>query len=171
MEQTATTKPRSLALGAAVSVIIVILLGAVAISRHSPSSHPEKSDTSAPKGQLAAQLAMPVPGNVCASCGTVEIIRVVEVRDNALRAGAGSAGGALSGNDHAGGKGSPTTPGAPDGSLSGNETEKNAQKRVSYRVTVRMDDASLRTVAQATAPSVAVGDRVRIANGALVEPY
>jgi outer membrane lipoprotein SlyB len=116
-----------------------------------------------------------VPDSDCASCGTVEAIRIFEVRGNVtgLRAGAGGAGGALIGNDHgsASGKGGLTTLGAADGSLAGSEIESNAQKRVRYRVTVRMDDASFRTVSQSTAPTVAVGDRVRIANGALVARY
>jgi hypothetical protein len=40
--------------------------------------------------------------------------------------------------------------------------------RLSYRVTVRMADGSYRTLAQPTPPSVAVGDRVRVAEGVVV---
>jgi hypothetical protein len=40
--------------------------------------------------------------------------------------------------------------------------------RISYRVTVRMADGSYRTLAQPDPPSVGVGDRVRIAEGAVV---
>ena len=58
--------------------------------------------------------------------------------------------------------------GAAGGALAGNEIEKNVKKHYSYRVTVRMDDGSFRTVSQSTAPAVEVGRRVRIANGALV---
>ncbi|MFO1362163.1 MAG: hypothetical protein U1F45_06750 [Burkholderiales bacterium] len=39
--------------------------------------------------------------------------------------------------------------------------------RTSYRVTVRMADGSYRTLAQPTPPTVGVGDRVRIADGAV----
>lgn len=39
--------------------------------------------------------------------------------------------------------------------------------RTSYRVTVRMTDGSYRTLAQSTPPTVGVGDRVRIADGAV----
>lgn len=40
--------------------------------------------------------------------------------------------------------------------------------QTSYRVTVRMTDGSYRTLAQSTPPTVGVGDRVRIADGAVV---
>jgi outer membrane lipoprotein SlyB len=154
-------------------VIIVSLLGVLAIGLRSPGTQAEKSEVSAPKKRVAPELAVPVPDSDCASCGTVEAIRIFEVRGNVtgLRAGAGGSGGALNGNDRGSGKGGLTTLGAGDGALAGSEIENNAQKRVRYRVTVRMDDASFRTVSQSTAPSVAVGDRVRIANGALVARY
>jgi outer membrane lipoprotein SlyB len=147
LDNTATGKPRPLVLGAAVSVIIVSLLGAVAISGLLSGAHSEKSEASAPKNRMTSELTIPLrdSDSVCASCGTVEAVRVVEVRGNIA----------------------PTILGAAGGALDGSEIEKNVQKRVSYRVTVRMDDGSFRTVSQPTVPSVAVGDRVRIANGAL----
>ncbi len=40
--------------------------------------------------------------------------------------------------------------------------------RTSYRITVRMTDGSYRTLAQPTPPNVGVGDRVRIADGAVI---
>ena len=43
-------------------------------------------------------------------------------------------------------------------------------KRTVYRITVRMDDGSFRTLSQATPPSVAVGEAVRINDGAVVRP-
>jgi L-serine deaminase len=43
-------------------------------------------------------------------------------------------------------------------------------KRTVYRITVRMDDGSFRTLSQATPPSVAVGEAVRITDGAVVRP-
>lgn len=48
------------------------------------------------------------------------------------------------------------------------EAQRPAGVRTSYRVTVRMVDGSYRTLAQATPPTVGVGDRVRIAAGAVV---
>jgi hypothetical protein len=43
-------------------------------------------------------------------------------------------------------------------------------KRTVYRITVRMDDGSFRTLSQASPPSVAVGETVRINEGAVVRP-
>jgi len=43
-------------------------------------------------------------------------------------------------------------------------------KRTAYRITVRMDDGSFRTLSQALPPSVAVGEAVRIIDGAVVRP-
>lgn len=43
-------------------------------------------------------------------------------------------------------------------------------KRTVYRITVRMDDGSFRTLSQAAPPSVAVGEAVRISDGAVVRP-
>jgi hypothetical protein len=43
-------------------------------------------------------------------------------------------------------------------------------KRTVYRITVRMDDGSFRTLSQVLPPSVAVGETVRITDGAVVRP-
>ncbi len=43
-------------------------------------------------------------------------------------------------------------------------------KRTVYRITVRMDDGSYRTLSQAPPPSVAVGEAVRVMDGAIVRP-
>jgi hypothetical protein len=44
----------------------------------------------------------------------------------------------------------------------------SAEKRTAYRVTVRMEDGSFRTISQGSPPSVAVGERVKVANGGVV---
>jgi hypothetical protein len=43
-------------------------------------------------------------------------------------------------------------------------------RRTVYRITVRMDDGSFRTLSQSTPPSVAVGEAVRITDGPVVRP-
>jgi hypothetical protein len=43
-------------------------------------------------------------------------------------------------------------------------------KRTVYRITVRMEDGSFRTLSQPTPPAVAVGEPVRINEGAVVRP-
>jgi outer membrane lipoprotein SlyB len=57
---------------------------------------------------------------------------------------------------------------AAGGALAGNQIEKNVKKHYSYRVTVRMDDGSFRTVSQPSPPAVVVGERVRIVDGAVI---
>ena len=53
--------------------------------------------------------------------------------------------------------------------LASSGIEKNVNKHYRCRVTtVRRDDGSVRTISQSVAPAVAVRDRVRIANGALI---
>jgi hypothetical protein len=55
--------------------------------------------------------------------------------------------------------------GAAGGALAGNEIEKHVKKRTVYRVAVKMDDGTARTVSLASAPALAVGDRVRVQHG------
>ncbi|HKC45402.1 MAG TPA: hypothetical protein VKC64_16345 [Burkholderiales bacterium] len=50
------------------------------------------------------------------------------------------------------------------------EVERSEGKRMMYRVTVRMDDGSYRTLSQSAPLSVAVGERVRVVDGAVVAP-
>lgn len=178
MESTGFRRTHPLVLGAAASVIVVSLVGAAAIGGLLPDARSEKTDTPAQRSMPAADsVHHGVPGragraSVCASCGTVESIRVVELKGDAtgLGAVAGGVTGAVVGNQMGRGNGNTvmTLLGAAGGALAGNEIEKNVKKHYRYRVTVRMDDGSFRTVSQSIAPTVAAGARVRIANGALV---
>jgi outer membrane lipoprotein SlyB len=107
----------------------------------------------------------------CALCGTVESIRTVEVRDEAGGAGtaAGGPAGAGAGEQMVGGsRGTAVTLLEAGGAIAGNEIGKNVKKRYSYRVTVRMDDGSFRTVSMSSPPTLGVGDKVRVMEGRLV---
>jgi len=112
----------------------------------------------------------PVPANSCALCGTVESIRTVEVRDEAAGAGAAAGGpGATGGGEQTIGEGgSAVTLLGAVGAIAGSEIEKNVKKRYAYRVTVRMDDGSFRTISLSSPPTLAVGDKVRVVEGKLV---
>jgi hypothetical protein len=79
----------------------------------------------------------------CATCGVVESVRAVR-----------------SGRDANGSRGADVR------LVAGNPTAD--EKRTSYRVTVRMDDGSYRTLSHAVPPAVAAGDPVRVAEGAVV---
>lgn len=186
MENTGFKKTHPLVLGAAASVMVVSLVGAAAISGLLPSARSGKTDlpaqTSAPAPDSARQ-NVPSPAArdnrkvaardvACATCGTVESIRTVELKGNATGMGAVAGGvtGAVVGNQIGRGNGNTamTLLAAAGGALAGNEIEKNVKKRHSYRVTVRMDDGSFRTVSQSNTPAVAVGERVRVVNGSVL---
>ena len=179
-------KTHPLMLGAAASVMVVSLLGAAAITGILPSARSDKAEMPAQKTdktETPAHAAAPESArhdarrvatrdNSCASCGTVEAIRTVEVKGTGTGLGlvAGGVTGAVVGNQIGRGNGNTgmTLLGAAGGAFAGNEIEKNVKKRFSYRVTVRMDDGSFRTVSQFAAPGVAVGERVRVVDGAVV---
>lgn len=175
MESHDFKKPHPLMLGAAASVMLVSLVGAAAIGGLLPNARSEKTDLPMQKSAaVAAGAQRPAPAladrsGACASCGTVEAIRAVELKGDAsgLGAVAGGVTGAVVGNQIGRGHGNTamTILGAAGGALAGNEIEKNVNKRHSYRVTVRMDDGTFRTVSQSSRPAVTVGERVRIANG------
>jgi outer membrane lipoprotein SlyB len=109
------------------------------------------------------------PATVCASCGVVEGVRSVEQKGqgSGLGAVAGGVAGAAVGNQfgHGNGKAVMTILGAVGGGLAGNEIEKNVRKETVYEVRVRMDDGSVRTLTQKTAPTP--GTRVTVEGNAL----
>jgi outer membrane lipoprotein SlyB len=122
------------------------------------------------RGQMPAQSQAPSP---CADCGVIESIRIAEVQGQGSGAGAvaGGVAGGLIGNQigHGTGRTVATIAGAAGGAYAGNAIEKNMKKHSVYRVTLRMDDGSQRTVSQREAPAHAVGDRVRVSNGRITE--
>lgn len=109
----------------------------------------------------------------CADCGVIESIRVAEVKGQPSGVGAVAGGvvGGLIGNQigHGSGRTVATIAGAGGGAYAGHQIEKNVKKHTVHRVTLRMDDGSLRTVSQREAPVYAVGDRVRVSNGRITE--
>src|SRR5881628_4207677 len=130
--------------GRAVSVLIASLIGVVAVTGwlHSGFSPKQGDARPADPGHTT------VPPSSCALCGTVESIRTLEVRDEAGGPGAAAGGpGAAGAGEHTiGGSGAPVTLLGAGGAIAGGEIEKNVKKRYAYRVTVRMDDGSFRTI-------------------------
>lgn len=127
------------------------------------------SKTHNPSNVVTNKIAAPAP---CTNCGVIETI------ESFTEKGAASGGGAVAGGlvggivGHQIGKGRgkdlATVAGAVGGAIAGHEIEKNANKVVRYRVSVRMSDGRLQQLVLANSPSAAVGDRVRIANGELL---
>jgi len=110
-----------------------------------------------------------VAAAVCRECGVVESVTEVKVQGqtNGVGALAGGATGALVGNRIAGGNNRTLggIVGAVGGGLIGNAIEKHHRQGIAYDVNVRMEDGSLRTVRESTAP--AIGAKVRVESDGL----
>jgi outer membrane lipoprotein SlyB len=124
------------------------------------------ASTNAPRGE-ATSSAQAAP--VCATCGVVEGVHAVTQKGQGTGLGAvagGVVGGAV-GNQmgHGNGRAAMTVLGALGGGLAGHEIEKRARSETVYDVRVRMDDGSVRTLRQKTAP--AAGARVTVEGNVL----
>jgi outer membrane lipoprotein SlyB len=109
--------------------------------------------TSAPSHELATQ---PVAAT-CLACGVIEAVLPVTQKGEGTGLGAVAGGvlGGVAGHSMGGGKGKTamTVLGAIGGGFAGNEIEKRARSETVYEVRVRMDDGSMRTITQSTAPT------------------
>lgn len=171
-------KPNPVVIGAALAVLIFSALGAAALTGVLPISS-SKSDGAAALAKKTSAKTVTGTGvaankaPVCPHCGVVESVRAIQVKGQAsgLGAVAGGVTGAIVGNQFGAGNGrtAMTIAGAAGGAYAGNEIEKNVKKSTVYRIAVRMDDGSVRSISLQTAPGYAVGDRVRIVNGSQLE--
>lgn len=127
---------------------------------------PETRTPAKPANKLAAApaAAKTAQAPVCRDCGVVESVRTVTHKGQSSGVGALAGGvlGAAVGNQMGKGNGrtAMTVLGAVGGGVAGNEIEKHQKRTTSHEVTVRMDDGSVRTIEQATAPRT--GERVTI---------
>lgn len=144
-----------------------------------PRVDPYESSTQGmpPSGYGTAQANIPPPPTlpapvvkpVCANCGVVEA--VVETTRPGDASGVGIAGGALGGavvgKQFGSGRGRDflTVLGAVGGAIAGNQIEKSVRSTKAYEVRIRMEDGSLRTLNQSTAPAWRNGDHVRVDGG------
>ncbi len=153
-------------LGAAASLIIASLAGTIAITASSPSARREAPQATMSSAQSTADQHLPGStggDRTCASCGTVQSIRIIEAGSAAKGIGAvlGEVGEAITGKKAATGEGAVMTPlGADD--------DKATNAQVIYRVTVHMDDGSFRAVSQRKPPSMGPGAKVLIVDGVIV---
>lgn len=127
-----------------------------------PDVKPVQKLAAAPKAAPAAPKVAAAP--VCRDCGVVESVRAITKKGEASGVGAVAGGvlGAALGNQVGGGNGrkAMTVIGAVGGGVAGHEIEKRAKSTTVHQVTVRMDDGSVRTIEQATAPQT--GERVQV---------
>lgn len=143
----------------------IVPQAAAGAQRQSQPQHKAQAQGQAqsPRSRLAS---------VCTDCGVVESIRVVEQRGSGSGLGvvAGGLTGMLVGNQFGRGDGrtAMTVPGGVGGAYAGNEIEKNVKRGTSYEVRVRLDKGGVATAHMASNPGIAVGDKVRVVNGAVV---
>ena len=134
-------------------------------SEYRPAPAPRTTVTPKPVQVAAAEPKW------CGNCGNVESVRAIKHR--AEGSGLGAAGGAvlggLLGNQIGGGSGRQiaTVAGAVGGAVVGNQVEGNMKATTTYEIRVRLDDGTLRTFNQSSAPQWSSGDRVRIVKGSL----
>lgn len=181
-----STKPWMLAAGA----LVVGVTAAAAVAWHSASADADAPEqgmtTSAAKptqatksptqpvrkqAEPAARQQAAAQAPVCHQCGTIESVQAVTHKGEGSGLGAvagGVVGGALGSQVGKGdGRTAMTVLGAIGGGLAGNEVEKRAKSVTVYRVTLKMEDGSVRTLEQSQAP--AVGQRVRV-DGQTLQP-
>jgi outer membrane lipoprotein SlyB len=182
--QASSAKTHPILIAAGVAVLIFCALGAAALMGVLPNAGSKAGDPGAPQAQAAkpgqpAAVPAKQPARVaaapCASCGVIEAINAVEVKGKTSGVGAvagGVAGGVL-GHELGGGRGVGgavlTVGGAAGGAFAGDAIEGHVKKRTVWRVTVRLEDGSVRTLQQGAQPPFAVGDRVRIGEGNKIE--
>ena len=111
------------------------------------------------------------PVNGCANCGVIEAVTAIRVPGQGTGVGAvaGGVAGAAAGSQLGRGNGRTALGllGAVGGAYAGHAIERNVRSDTSYRVTVRMDDGTKRTVHASSAPVFGVGEKVRVVNGTI----
>jgi outer membrane lipoprotein SlyB len=134
-----------------------------------PSTHAatKRAGTTASRANTSGTGTSTQTAAVCTRCGMVESVQAVTVKGKGTGVGAvaGGAVGAVVGNQfgHGNGRAAMTVLGAIGGGLAGNEIEKRSKAETYYDVRVRMDDGTVRTIRQKSAP--ATGSRVTVDNG------
>lgn len=156
--------------GIAVSLVLLSLGAIVALMKGLPGVQQQEQGEAAPATDGGT--ARSAKASSCAICGTVESIRILEVRVEADETGTDSSrpSDAMAGGRSSRGEGSSsvTLLGVTGGVFGGSDAENSVRKRNAYRVTVRMDDGSYRTLSLSSPPAFAVGDKVRVVEGKLV---
>lgn len=110
---------------------------------------------------------------ICANCGEVVAVNVVEVagKGSGLGVVAGGVVGGLVGNQVGDGRGKDlaTIAGVVGGAFAGNAIEKNVKKTKRYDIVVKMEDGSERTLSQTTDPMLVNGQKVKVENDVVVK--
>jgi outer membrane lipoprotein SlyB len=170
---------------AAISVIIFSVVGIATMTGQVPSALSFSSDNpidakvseapapgAAQKQEQAQQSRRVEVVSSCGNCGVIESVREIRTKGEGSGVGmaVGGVAGGLLGNQigRGGGRTIATIAGAAGGAYVGNEVEKSSKSSTSYRITVRMEDGTYRTITQGSRPGHGVGDRVKLVDGNIV---
>lgn len=168
---------------AAISVIIFSVVGIATMTGQVPNALSFSSEQAAEQGKvdLVASEARPHESvksrrvdvaSSCSNCGVIESVRGIRSDGDGSGVGMaiGGVAGGLLGNQIGKGNGRTiaTIAGAAGGAYVGNEVEKKSKSSVTYRITVRMEDGTYRTINQASQPAYTVGDRVKVVDGNVI---
>lgn len=145
-----------------------------AAAKPAPAAKPVRkatSERSAARSTASEESPKKAQAPACGNCGVITAIRTVEQagEGSGLGAIAGGVVGGLLGHQVGGGTGKDiaTIAGAVGGGYAGHQIEKKVKTTKHFEINVRMDDGSLRTMVQETEPAFAIGDKVKIIDGAL----
>lgn len=142
-------------------------------SEESAAKPSQSSASDTPRKTEHIRLPVASAKPVCANCGVVLAVNVVDVEVKGSGAGvvAGGVVGGLVGNQVGQGQGRDlaTFAGVVGGAIAGNAIEKKSRSTKSYAITVQMDDGTERTYRQATDPGMVKGQKVRIENDVVVK--
>ncbi len=143
-----------------------------AAAEQPPPSAAQPSHRTAEKTRTESKPKQSVMAKTCANCGVITSIRTIEQAGEASGLGtlAGGIAGAVLGHQIGQGTGRDvaTIAGAVGGGYAGHQIERKIKTTTHYEIVVRMEDGSHRTMMQQTQPAFAIGDKVKIVDGALV---
>jgi outer membrane lipoprotein SlyB len=134
-----------------------------------PVAQPMPSPAPSSAGVAPAPIPAPVAvvaAPVCGNCGAIESVTPVERTTKADGPGVGAVAGGVAGAvlghqvGNGNGRAVATILGAIGGGLAGNAIEKNLKREIVYRVGLRMEDGSRRTMELSQAP--ALGSKVTV---------
>lgn len=111
---------------------------------------------------------------ICANCGVVSAVNIIEVKGKGTGVGVVTGGvvGGLLGNQiakNSSNQRAATAAGVVGGALVGNQIERSVKKMTTYDIVVQMNNGITQTINQATDPVLTVGQKVKIENGVVVK--
>jgi len=145
--------------------LAMLMTGTSALAGYACPSSDSKAGGWTPPECVQAQKEL------CADCGTVEVVNVVQTDEaSGLGAVAGAVVGGVIGNQFGKGRGKTvaTVGGAVVGGVAGHYGEKMLRQKGRWDVIVLMEDGTHRTVSFDADPGYKAGDKVKASGGSLV---